>query len=44
MQLKEIFDRIEVPAFDDIPDRAAMDRMSAKKWRLPTPKSNLVLI
>jgi len=35
LQLKEILDRIELPSFDDIPDREAMARSSAKKWRLP---------
>ena len=44
LQLKEILDRIEVPAFDDIPDRAAMERMSAKKWRLPNTEIEFVLI
>ena len=44
MQLKEILDRIEIPAFDDIPDREAMERMSAKKWRLPNTEIDFVLI
>ena len=30
IQLKEILDRIELPAFDDIPDREAMARSSTK--------------
>ena len=42
LQLKEILDRIEVPAFDEIPDRAAMERMSAKKWRLLNTEIDLV--
>src|SRR4051794_24580114 len=44
IQLKEILSRIEVPAFEDIPDRDAMSRMSAKKWRLPNTEIDLVLI
>ena len=44
IQLKEILDRIELPAFDDIPDREAMARSSAKKWRLPGTAIDIVLI
>jgi MscS family membrane protein len=44
IQLKEILDRIELPAFDDIPDREAMARSSAKKWRLPDTAIDIVLI
>jgi MscS family membrane protein len=44
LQLKEILDRIELPAFADIPDRDAMARSSAKKWRLPGTAIDLVLI
>lgn len=44
LQLKEILDRIEVPAFDDIPDRDDMARMSANKWRLPNTEIDFVLI
>ena len=44
LQLKEILARIEVPAFDDIPDRDAMARVSAKKWRLPDTEIEFVLI
>jgi MscS family membrane protein len=44
IQLKEILDRIEVPAFDDIPDRAAMERNSTKKWRLPDTEIDFGLI
>jgi MscS family membrane protein len=44
LQLKEILARIEIPAFDDIPDRDAMARMSVKTWRLPNTEIDFVLI
>src|SRR4051794_37584344 len=44
IQLKEILDRIDVPAFEDIPDRDTMARISAKKWRLPSTEIDFVLI
>lgn len=44
LQLKEILDRVGLPAFDDIPDREAMARSSAKKWRLPSTAIDIVLI
>jgi MscS family membrane protein len=44
LQLKEILDRIELPSFDDIPDREAMARSSAKKWRLPGTAIDVVLV
>lgn len=44
LQLKEILDRIDVPAFDDIPDREAMERNAAKKWRLPDTEIDFHLI
>jgi MscS family membrane protein len=44
LQLKEILDRIELPAFDAIPDRDAIARSSAKKWRLPNTEIDIVLI
>jgi MscS family membrane protein len=44
IQLKEILDRIELPSFDDIPDREAMVRSSSKKWRLPNTEIDIVLI
>ncbi|MGE3784478.1 MAG: mechanosensitive ion channel family protein, partial [Alphaproteobacteria bacterium] len=44
IQLKEILDRIDIPAFDDIPDRAAMERNSAKKWRLPDTEIDFSLV
>jgi MscS family membrane protein len=42
IQLKEVLDRIELPAFDDIPDREAMARSSAKKWRWANQPKTLV--
>ena len=44
LQLKETLDRIELPSFDDIPDREAMARTSAKRWRLPNTEIDIVLI
>jgi MscS family membrane protein len=44
IQLKEIFDRIEIPPFEEIPDRAAMERSSAKRWRLPNTGIEIALI
>ena len=44
IQLKEVLDRIEIPAFDDIPDRETMERHSAKKWRLPDTEIDFSLI
>ncbi len=43
-QLKEILDRIDFPDFEDIPDREMMREASAKKWRLPETKIDIVLI
>lgn len=44
LQLKEIFDRIKLPSFDEIPDREAMARTSSKRWRLPDTEIDIVLI
>jgi MscS family membrane protein len=44
IQLKEILDRIGLPSFDDVPDRDAMARSSAKRWRLPDTEIDIVLI
>lgn len=44
IQLKEIFDRIEIPPFEEIPDRAAMERSSAKSWRLPNTGIEIALV
>lgn len=44
IQLSEILDRIELPAFADIPNWDAMARSSAKKWRLPGTAIDIVLI
>ena len=44
LQLKEILDRIDIPAFAEIPDREAMARQPSKRWRLPDTEIDLVLI
>ena len=44
IQLKEILDRIELPAFEAIPDRDAMSRASSKRWRLPGTEIDIALI
>ena len=44
LQLKEILDRIDIPAFGDIPDREAMARQPSKRWRLPNTEIDIVLI
>ncbi len=44
LQLKEILDRIALPAFEDIPDREAMARTSSKRWRLPGTEIDIVLV
>jgi len=35
LQLKEVLDRIELPAFESIPDAAAMESEPFKRWSLP---------
>ena len=44
LQLKEILDRIELPAFKDIPDAEAMARLGSKRWRLPGTEIDFVQI
>lgn len=44
LQLKEILDRIELPALADIPDRAAVAGAGLKRWRLPGTEIDFVLI
>ncbi len=44
LQLKEILDRIDIPAFAEIPDREAMARQPSKRWRLPNTEIDIVLI
>ena len=44
LQLKEILDRIELPAFESIPDREAMTRAASKRWRLPGTEIDVALI
>jgi MscS family membrane protein len=44
LQLKEILDRIELPAPADIPDAEAMARLASKRWRLPGTEIDFVQI
>ncbi|HYB08883.1 MAG TPA: mechanosensitive ion channel family protein [Alphaproteobacteria bacterium] len=44
LQLKEILDRIEVPAASDIPNREAMAQSGSKRWRLPDTEIEVALI
>ena len=44
LQLKEILDRIELPALADIPDAEAMARRALKRWRLPGTEIDFVLM
>jgi MscS family membrane protein len=44
LQLKEILDRIELPAWKDIPDADAMARLGSKRWRLPGTEIDFVQI
>ena len=44
IQLKEIFDRIEFPSFESIPDQDAVARASSKRWRLPGTEIDIALI
>jgi MscS family membrane protein len=44
LQLNEILDRIDVPPFDQIPDREEMARSGAKKWRLPNTEIDVTLV
>jgi MscS family membrane protein len=42
LQFKEILDRIDLPAFADIPDQEAMTRSGLKRWRLPGTEIDFV--
>ena len=44
LQLREVLDRIEVPATADIPDREAMTRLGSKRWRLPDTEIDFVQV
>jgi MscS family membrane protein len=35
LQLKEVLDRLELPAFESVPDAAAMESRQFKRWTLP---------
>jgi MscS family membrane protein len=43
LQLKEVLDRIDVPASTDTPDAAAMAQLPSKRWRLPNTEIDIVL-
>ena len=44
VQLKEILDRIEIPAMSDVPDRQQMAQSGSKRWRLPNTEIDIVLL
>jgi MscS family membrane protein len=44
IQLKEILDRVNVPASESIPDQDAMTRASPKRWRLPGTEIDIALV
>jgi MscS family membrane protein len=44
LQLKEVLDRIDVPATADIPDQQMMARLGSKRWRLPDTEIDLALV
>lgn len=44
LQLKEVLDRIELPAVADMPDREVMARLASKRWRLPGTEIDFVQI
>jgi MscS family membrane protein len=44
VQLREILDRIDLPAMADIPDQEAMARQPTKRWRLPNTEIDIVRI
>jgi MscS family membrane protein len=44
IQLKEVLDRIDLPAAADMPDREAMARLSAKRWRIPDTEIAIALV
>lgn len=42
--LKEVFDRIELPPDEDIPDADAVEREGLKRWRVPHTEITLVRV
>ena len=44
LQLKEILDRIELPAVESIPDAAAMEAHRFKRWTIPNTELHIALI
>jgi MscS family membrane protein len=43
VQLKEVLDRIDIPAMADIPDQQQMTHNALKRWRLPNTEIDIVL-
>jgi MscS family membrane protein len=44
LQLKEVLDRLEPPAFESIPDAAAMESEPFKRWTLPGTEITIALV
>lgn len=44
IQLKEILDRIELPSFENVPDRNAAAGLPFKRWRLPETEIDIALV
>jgi MscS family membrane protein len=44
LQLREVLDRIQLPAMEDVPDRAAMANVTPKRWRIPDTEIDFVRI
>ena len=44
IQLKEVLDRITLPATDAIPDLAEVRRTGIKRWRIPDTEIDLVMV
>ena len=44
LQLKEVLDRIDLPALADIPDHAALAGQTATRWRLPNTEIDIARI
>jgi MscS family membrane protein len=44
LQLKEVLDRIELPALETIPDTAAMESAQFKRWSVPGTEITIALV
>ena len=44
LQLKEVLDRIELPAIEKIPDAAAMESAQFKRWSVPGTEITIALV